>query len=144
MRSPAQPDTATAKDASARKHPEVNRQDELVWPPPAEDLRAFTVVKIGEGDEQAESLLIVAGLSAKAASAPSPPVATPAPARRAASPAPATERNVRPAPTRPAGKPRATASRVVVFRPPPASPRMQPRWLWLAPVLAAFSGRTGR
>jgi hypothetical protein len=143
MRRPAQPDTATAPTASARKHPEVTRHDDLVWPPPAEDLRAFTVVKLGEGDEQEESLLIVAGLSAKASIAPSAPAAAPAPLRRAAEPAPAMDRSTRPAPTRPADKTRGD-SRVIVFRPPPASPRIAPRWFWLAPVFAAFAGRTSR
>lgn len=143
MRRHAQFDTATAPTASARKHPEVSRQDDLVWPPPAEDLRAFTVVKVGEDDDQAESLLIVAGLSATAPAppaAPAAPIAVTAPERRTAEPGPATERTLRPAPQRVADRPRpAPNSRVVVFRPPAASPRIVPRWLWLEPVLAAFS-----
>lgn len=151
MRRDAQPDTATAPTWSARKHTEVTRPDDIVWPPPAEDLRAFTVVKVGDGDEQAESLLIVAGLAATAPiapaapSAPGAPAVPPAPARRVTQPGPPIDRTPSPAPQRPADRSRpAPGSRMVVFRPPAASSRIAPRWLWLAPVLAAFSGRTDR
>ena len=62
-------DTAAAPSRSLRGRPQVIRPEDLVWPPPLEDLQAFSVIKVGEDDERAAALLIVAGLAAPQAAA---------------------------------------------------------------------------
>jgi hypothetical protein len=128
-------DTAAAPIRSLRGRPQVIRPEDLVWPPPLEDLQAFSVIKVGEDDERAASMLIVAGVAAPvrpqppvAAPAPSPaaaPVRTAPPARTAINPAtkPAAPR----AAARPGGTALAPASRRDV-----TSPWALPRWVRVA------------
>lgn len=79
-------DTAAAPIRSLHGRPQVIRPEDLVWPPPLEDLQAFSVIKVGEDDERAASMLVVAGLVPPAR--PQPAVATQAPApSHAAAPA---------------------------------------------------------
>lgn len=77
MRHDSRFDTAAAPSRSLHGRTQVIRPEDLVWPPPLEDLQAFSVIKVGEDDERAASVLIVAGVVAPAH--PQPKAATPVP-----------------------------------------------------------------
>jgi hypothetical protein len=82
MRNASHSDTAAARIHSPHGRTQVIRPEDLVWPPPLEDLQAFSVIKVGEDDERAASMLVVAGVVAPAH--PQPAAAAPAPAPRPA------------------------------------------------------------
>jgi hypothetical protein len=128
-------DTAAARIRSPHGRPQVIRPEDLVWPPPQEDLQAFSVIKVGEDDERAESLLIVAGVAAS--EHPQPKVAAPASARTAP---PAIPPAAKPVPQRVVPWPREAV------RPRDAAPHhvglwsrlALRRWAWLARLVAAL------
>ena len=79
MRNASHSDTAAAPNRSLRGRTQVTRPEDLVWPPPIEDLQAFSVIKVGEDDERAASLLVVAGVVGPAHPQPKAAVAAPVP-----------------------------------------------------------------
>jgi hypothetical protein len=114
MRHDSHSDTAAARTPSLRGRTQVIQPEDLVWPPPLEDLQAFSVIKVGEDDERTASLLIVAGVAAAARPQPV-----------AAAPVPTWPRNaVRPGDVTPAHAP------VVSSR------SMLRRWMWLGLLVA--------
>jgi len=101
--------------------------EDLVWPPPLEDLQAFSVIKVGEDDEHAASRLILAGVAAVARPLPRVPAPAPAPTP-AAAPVPTWPRHaVMPGDVAPARTP-IVSSRSMLLR-----------WAWLG-LFAAVLG----
>ena len=129
-------DTAAARIRSPHGRTQVIRPEDLVWPPPQEDLQAFSVIKVGEDDERAASLLIVAGVAAS--EHPQPNAAAPPPARTAP---PAIPPATKPIPQRVVPWPREAV------RPRDVAPHHTGtlwsrlalrRWAWLARLVAAL------
>jgi hypothetical protein len=126
-------DTAAAPVRSLHGRPQVIRPEDLVWPPPLEDLQAFSVIKVGEDDERAAALLIVAGLAAPARPQPAvtapAPTPAPAPARTAPPARTAVGPAAKPAAPRAVAKPHGTSVPAAVAPPRKAtSPWALPRW----------------
>ena len=116
-RSVSRPSSST----SAAGRTEVGCQEDFAWPPPAEDLAAFSLVGVDGEDPRDEARLIVAGMRGTAlppAVEPRQPIIPRAPA-----PAPAAMRGAAPAPGHatplPPPRPPAAARRITVTRPEP-------------------------
>ena len=130
-------DTAAAPSRSLRGRPQVIRPEDLVWPPPLEDLQAFSVIKVGEDDERAAAMLVVAGLVAPERPQPAVTAPAPAPARPAAPPAAAVRPAARPAPKGVVTKSRGTTVTSAIPR-KATSPWTLPRWARVGIFAAAL------